>query len=363
MINFEEVYQYLNENEPKLANQICYASELLLSHIDEAIEVLRERRKQAVEIEDDVECDRLKNYRDMLKEYKKDINTYLNYATRKTQPVSNEKEDSPFIPGFESEIDITQDELYKNPTDYSRYNINSSKPHSLDEDFTHTKICAFMFRNKKYKVKSWQDAIVTLCNLLAKKSEKIFNTLISNPTFIKRKVSYFGYDKVNGRNALIKDTNIYVWTNLSANEIAKFISDLLISFGENPNDFYIYLRADFTERHYSNTDDVIINYDSKEKIGKHVQKCMRELEAKHYNFTHNELLVLLDAKKSKELFGITYPFFTDNKNKLYDKNGHIRFWKDPYKFNGKYYYITSQWFDHNREKFDAWFKGINRNVR
>lgn len=41
MINFEEVYQYLNENEPEIANSICYVSEMLLSHIDEAIEALK----------------------------------------------------------------------------------------------------------------------------------------------------------------------------------------------------------------------------------------------------------------------------------------------------------------------------------
>lgn len=37
--------------------------------------------------------------------------------------------------------------------------------------------------------------------------------------------------------------------------------------------------------------------------------------------------------------------------------------KEPFKFNGELYYITSQWYEHNRDKFDAWFKRISKNVR
>lgn len=44
MINFEEVYQYLNEKEPEIANSIYYASEMLLSQIDKAIEALRKQK-------------------------------------------------------------------------------------------------------------------------------------------------------------------------------------------------------------------------------------------------------------------------------------------------------------------------------
>ena len=41
MINIDDVYAYLGENEPDIANSICYASEWLLSKIDEAIEAFK----------------------------------------------------------------------------------------------------------------------------------------------------------------------------------------------------------------------------------------------------------------------------------------------------------------------------------
>lgn len=207
MINIEDVYAYLSENEPDIANQICYASEMLLSNIDKAIEALKNHRINATASDNDEELERLTNYRDRLKDYKEEINAYLNYATRETQPDSNEKEDL-------SQVEI-----------------------------------------------------------------------------------------------------------------------------EN------------------------IAIDDEERIGRHVQRCMRELEAKHYNFTQNELLALLNKQQSKIIFGINFPFFVDSENKIYDNNGYKRYWTKTYKFNGKSYYITSEWYDYNREKFDAWFRSINRNNR
>ncbi|MFR2515476.1 MAG: hypothetical protein ACLS8V_00570 [Ruminococcus sp.] len=366
MINIDDVYAYLGENEPDIANSICYASEWLLSKIDEAIEALKERRITAASNDNDEEYERLKNYRDKLKEYKRDINKYLNYAESNS---SDDRDSTPsqFIPGFESDSDIAQDEMYQEKVDYAKYAVDSSKPHTLNENYTHKKICRFMYNGTKYNVTDWTDALIKICNILVKKPKKTFETLIDSPNFKGRKISYFGSKYVKDKNMKIDGTNVYVWTNLSTNAIADLIQKILIAFNENPGDFYVYLKADYTPLHYGDSKQEQIRpitlSNDEEKIGKHVQKCMRELEAKQYHFTHNELLALLNVQESKKIFGITYPFFTDNKSKIYDKNGHIRFWKEPFRFNGKYYYITSQWFDHNREKFDAWFKGINRNVR
>ena len=187
MINFEEVYQYLNEKEPEIANSICYASEMLLSQIDKAIEALRKRRVEAVN---------------------EDINTYLNYATNSVK-LSNNEEDSPFISGFKSDRDITQDEMDTLPTDYSKYNVDNSKPHTLDETFTHKKICAFMFRREKYVVNNWQDTLVKLCNLLSTLYPNKITSLVRNPKFEGRKVSYFSYNYVKGKNIKIDGTSMY----------------------------------------------------------------------------------------------------------------------------------------------------------
>ena len=87
---------------------------------------------------------------------------------------------------------------------------------------------------------------------------------------------------------------------------------------------------------------------------------MRELEAKKHSFSHNELLALIDANQSKKIFGINYPFFVASENMIYDKNGRGRYWKDPFTFSGHKYYITSQWYEYNRDKFDEWYNRIKK---
>lgn len=178
--------------------------------------------------DDDDEYERLTNYRDKLKEYKKDINKYLNYTKRSSIDESNDNI-SQYGIGVESDSNITQNEMYR-----SYYEPQ-------------------------------QDEIITK-----------------------------------------------------------------------------------------------LNYNNEVKIGKHVIRCMRELEKKKHQFSCNELLALLSVQKSKEIFGLSYSFFIEDKNKIYDDKKRGRYWVDPFTFNGKKYYITSQWYEHNREKFNKWYKGINR---
>ena len=362
MINIDDVYAYLSENEPDIANSICYASEWLLSKIDEAIEALKERRVAAASNDNDSEYERLTNYRDRLKEYKKDINTYLDYATKEVISTEKAEDTSPYIPGFESDSNITQDEMYQSRVDYAKYAVDSSKPHTLNESYTYKKICNFMYNGVKYPATDWTDALIKICNLLAKKSRGTFESLLDSPAFKGRKLSYLSLEYVKDKNIKIEGTKVYVWINLSANAIADLIQKLLIAFNENPGDFYVYLKADYTELHYgqSKQDQVITKpiANNEEKIGKHVKKCMRNLEAKKHFFSHNELLALMELKHSKKIFGINYPFFVASENMIYDKNGRGRYWKEPFTFNGHKYYITSQWYDYNREQFDRWYESI-----
>lgn len=344
MKQIEEVYAYLDKNQPEIAQKICYASEILLSELDKALEVLKQKRVEAAKDDDDDKYDCLTKYRDILKDYKSNINAYLDYNTKHSK----------------TETFLQSPEEVKSPVDYAQYRVDSNKPHLLDENFTHARICAFLFRKVKIAVNDWTDALITLCNKIAQISPDFFSSLVNSSDFQGRKVQYFSFTYVEKRSIKILGTNVYVWTNLSANAIAKLIENILTAFGENPNEFYVYLRADYTALHYNNvlSESEIVLKNEEEKIGKYVQRCMRELESKGHIFTSNELLALLDASQSKDIFGITYPFFIDDKSKIYGKDMHLRYWKAPFLFNGKYYYITSQWYEHHREKFNKWFELI-----
>ena len=330
MEKIEEVYAYLNENEPEIASNICYASEMLLSELDKALEVLKARRKQAVENDDDKEYEKLTKYRDTLSTYKENINAYLDYV---------------------------------NLPEITAPSPNGETIHYLSEDFTYKRITAFVFRGKKYKVTSWKEALITFCNELTKINRNFPFALIGNPQFRGKEFEYFSYTPIAERSEKIKGTNVYVYVLMSSNYITKLLKNILSFFGESLNEFHIYLDETYSpqKREIQKRPKKITTL-TNEKIGKYVQRCMRELEKELYTFSENQIRLLSDVEYSKLIFGINTPFWTDDSEKIRDKNNHFRYWKEPFLFNGKYYYITKEWYEKSREKFDAWL-GVIKNRR
>lgn len=41
-------------------------------------------------------------------------------------------------------------------------------------------------------------------------------------------------------------------------------------------------------------------------------------------------------------------------------NGYNRYWKNPYRICGEEYFVASQWLEVNRERFNNWFKLLNK---
>lgn len=87
------------------------------------------------------------------------------------------------------------------------------------------------------------------CDLLAQIDAAKFNELIDDPVMKGRKVSYFSRNFVDRKNEKIKNLDIYVWTNLSANSIRNLIRKLMRKFDIKITDYYIYLRADYSPLH------------------------------------------------------------------------------------------------------------------
>ena len=346
MDDIKDVYAYLDKNEPNIATKICYASEMLLSELDNAIEALKDRRVEATKIDDDAEVDRLRDYRDMLKKYKNDINEYLNYATHhnRSEPPSNV-----YDSGVKREL-----------PDYTQYTVNPDVPHMLDEDFTHKRPCAYMFSSKKKAVSSWQEILVSLCGQLSMNNRKLFESLVNDPRFSGKKINYFGTSPVTRKNKLVPGTRVYVWINMSAEQITRLIQKLLIAFDENPNEFYVYLRADYNDLHsgIDEIDEQEIAAEPEERVGKFVQRCMRELELAKHRFSTFELKLLQSKEWSNKTFGVNYPILCANEQELYDNGGRRRYYKETYTFNGVKFYLTSQWFDYNRDRFEKWFSTV-----
>jgi Na+/phosphate symporter len=102
----------------------------------------------------------------------------------------------------EEEIEEELDEIeeQKSIPNYSDYVVDSSIPHTLYEDFTHKKVVAFSFNNKRYTAKNWKDLLLQTCDLLAEIDAKKFYEFLDDPVMKGREVSYFSRKYVNRKN-------------------------------------------------------------------------------------------------------------------------------------------------------------------
>lgn len=262
---------------------------------------------------------------------------------------------------------IDEEEEKKNP-DYKAYYVDSTVPHSLYEDFTYTKACAFMFKGIKYEVKNMKDVLISLCEILAEENREKMLGFISDKNMQGRKAPYFSNrlieEKGVCKNAQIGNLNVYVWINLSCNGLRNIIRRVLAKYNYKLESFKIYLRADYTAIHRGTSDlkSNVNTYEEKEKIGKHVQACFRQLE--NYPFSANELIAMQSENWTFETFGFRLPLIKEYNPSISVKEQiqvgmYNRYWKSPYKLCGKKYFVASQWFEIHRDRFDKWFNSLN----
>ncbi len=104
-------------------------------------------------------------------------------------------------------------------------------------DYTGKTVRGFSFKGRNYEVSSWKDMLVTLVHILYDLHRKDFGKIL---TLRGRKRSYFSRNPQELRRPLrIRDSDIYMETNLSANQIVKISTELLKLFGYNEKELEI----------------------------------------------------------------------------------------------------------------------------
>jgi predicted type IV restriction endonuclease len=156
------------------------------------------------------------------------------------------------ICGFKAETELVERFLSKNknlfiilptinrptppvPTQ-TTFNTTISEPNNIG-NYTGKSISSFYFRGAKYEVRSWKDLLIKLCEIINSAHRNDFEKTLK---VVGRKRPYF----TRSANELrapqkINDTNIYVETNLSANNIVKICIDMLAVFNYSESDFRI----------------------------------------------------------------------------------------------------------------------------
>lgn len=269
----------------------------------------------------------------------------------------------------EEEEDAKEEERIKrNLPNYADYAVDSHTPHNLNEDFTHTRVSAISICGKKYPVSSWQDALVTTCDVLAATDRDKFWGFLDDDTFRRRVNATFSRTETLGKSTKMRSMDIYVWTNISANQAKYDIRRLLMKYGIKISDYAVFLRADYTPLHTNyikSEDDTDEPVAQDEKVGAFVRRTMRKLSTDNTMFKPAELALMQQEEWSKNTLGVTKPFLKKCVagipvfKQAKDEKGYNRYWNEVFKFNGEEYLVTSQWYEQKRSLFQKWLLSIN----
>ncbi len=124
--------------------------------------------------------------------------------------------------------------------------LNQNEPHEITEDFTFKRPTAFIFNGCAYTdLNNWVDLYVQFVACAAKMNPGRLKEMAELPDFIsKQNKKYYSPDKNDFRRPAKIMNDFYVEVNLSANDLAKRIMEILTHLGMKTADITIYLRQD-----------------------------------------------------------------------------------------------------------------------
>jgi hypothetical protein len=161
---------------------------------------------------------------------------FLELIAEKTEKLCGYKPDYQTIQLFiESNINKLIFSEVKHKIDMNLENKNSI---GLEDTYTNKSIISFTFRGVRYKINSYREMLLKICEIMFINHRDIFENKVLS--LRGRKRPYFTKKPNELRYpAKIRGTNIYVEVNLSANSIVKFSIDIISIFGYTKSDLFI----------------------------------------------------------------------------------------------------------------------------
>ncbi len=250
LTNGIEWWFYLPSEEGEWEERKFYSLDLYGQEIDEIISKFKEFLLKDYVISDQAYLN-AKNLYD-LKRRKRIINDTLKKAWDEIISDSDERlikllaERTKDLCGYQPDNEDVKEFLREFVDKYSfstkekvrtRTSTKTKGPTKSKEDFTGKSIISFSFKGVNYPVKSWQNLLLKIINLMLIENGKEFDKVL---ILEGRKRPYFSKNLNDLRQPLkINNTDIYVETNLSANSIVKLTRKILSIFGYDESDLII----------------------------------------------------------------------------------------------------------------------------
>lgn len=263
--------------------------------------------------------------------------------------------------------------LKKYNIDYNdpRFNANQSLPHSLYENFTHTRPCAFEIDDNRIEVMQWRELLVKTCEYLFSLNggREKFEDFITDPNMNGDSRKYFSHNKEEVvEPQRIGKSDIFVIGNVSAIFVRNLTIRLLNKFGIPKNNYKVFICRDLSSLHNKNAlireqekeieKNKNIAVDSELKVGKYACSVFSNLFKSE--IAKDELANMQKKTWSHEELGLDYPLLrkkiagVSDYEQTKDEKGKNRYYKNPILVNGDEYFLCSQWYENKRSVLDNW---------
>lgn len=227
------------------------------------------------------------------------------------------------------------------------FNVNS------EFDFANTKPSEFVFVGEHTKVSSWADLLAkTMSTAFDLDSETINDLAQTNYSIPYATRVYISNDERKFRKPKqIDNSGIYYEANLSANNIISFIKDLLTKMQLDVDDFSFSL----SEMPFDiDNEDTWV--EGMIPVAKLFYNFMEDLVKKSL-MSSNEMENLKSKEYTKRLFQATdYPALANSRTDNMGNSNQKRYRAKPIVFNGENVYVSTQFFNSDREAVIDWYK-------
>ncbi len=215
--------------------------------IKEILDLLNTLQEQLLSVPDDMHLnidprdnESLQNGYSAIKEFNDTLADYTEHSVKLAGIIKNHFDINPEIEDVETGSDDRRrrDRIVKE--------LDTTAPHTLDEDFTYKRPYGFILGESAYKgLKTWKNLYINVLHILREKDARRFSTLKQAEEFISSQGNPQFSETEDPLRVGEKVTDgFFAEINLSANNLRNNIKALLEYFKIDPQEMKIYLRED-----------------------------------------------------------------------------------------------------------------------
>ena len=227
-----ELIEAFKNDFPGEAIEIQECLDLLSQVLEEGVDSIKNKFNDVIDERDFIKWDLYKNIVQLIDNFRDQINGFASKLNVDVDENMDEADSERTIPNYEN------------------YRVDTNIPYTLYNDFTYKRPSGFELLGNRYEANDWKSVLLNICELLISKDCVIFELFLNDKSMNGKKLKYFSKDENELRSPRrIGNTDIFVMTNMSANQIRTLISSMLRKYKINLSECKIYLRADYSSLH------------------------------------------------------------------------------------------------------------------